>query len=447
MVSISAQVEEATPVGIAGALSRMITSGELAPGTRLPTVRDLAADLGVSPATVSLAWRTLRTAGLVTSRGRSGSFVRSGTRAWLPSRYRGLDGSYAARLDLSRGTPDPLLLPSIGEVLEQAAVESRRSERTGTYLRKPDIAPLHDLLRETWPGPVESLTVTNGALDGIDRALGALVHFGDRVAVESPTFPPFLDLLEAHGLAPVPFDLDACGPRVPSFRVALRRAPAVVLLQPRAHNPTGVSTTPERAEALAGVLRRTREADRAVVVEDDHAWAISSAPMVSLGRWLPDRVVHVRSFSKSHGPDLRIGALGGPREIVDRIVSRRLLGPGWTSRLTQSLLWGLLTHPDALATVERAREAYAARQRSFSESLARQGVSMPVADGLNAWLPVSLEQSALTHLVAAGILVAPGSPFEVTNPAQGREHVRVTVGVVAEGLADVAAHLAEVARR
>ena len=447
MVSISAQVDEPTPVGIAAALSRMITSGELAPGARLPTVRDLAADLGVSPATVSQAWQTLRTAGLITSRGRSGSFVRFESREWLPSRYRGLDGTYAARLDLSRGTPDPELLPSLDTVLAQAVAESRWSERTGTYQRKPDISHLHDLLRDSWPWPVESLTVTNGALDGIDRALAALVHFGDRVAVESPTFPPFLDLIEAYGLVPVPFVLDSAGPSVASFRAALRRSPAVVLLQPRAHNPTGVSMTPARAEALAGVLRRTRLARHTVVVEDDHAWAISSAPMVSLGAHLPERVVHVRSFAKSHGPDLRIGALGGPRPLVDRIVSRRLLGPGWTSRLTQSLLWGLLTDASALATLDRARETYAARQREFASCLALQGLSVPVADGLNAWVPVTGERSALTRLVAAGVLVAPGSPFEVTRPPAGGEHVRVTVGAVSEAMPDVTTHLAAVARR
>ena len=77
---VALELDERTPRGIAAALARLITSGDLAPGDRLPTVRDLAAELGVSPATVSHAWQTLAAAGLITSRGRSGSFVRSAPR-------------------------------------------------------------------------------------------------------------------------------------------------------------------------------------------------------------------------------------------------------------------------------------------------------------------------------------------------------------------------------
>lgn len=68
MKSVALTVEKRTPHGIAGAISRLITTGDLAPGDRLPTVRDLAKDLGVSPATVSHAWQTLAAAGLITSR-------------------------------------------------------------------------------------------------------------------------------------------------------------------------------------------------------------------------------------------------------------------------------------------------------------------------------------------------------------------------------------------
>ncbi len=122
-------------------------------------------------------------------------------------------------------------------------------------------------------------------------------------------------------------------------------------MQPRAHNPTGVSMTHARAEHLAVILARRRNGENAIVIEDDHSGAISTAPDVTLATWLPERVLHVRSFSKSHGPDLRIGALGGPRALVDRVVARRLLGPGWTSRMTQALLYELLTDEDSVADI------------------------------------------------------------------------------------------------
>jgi DNA-binding GntR family transcriptional regulator len=62
-------IEVPSPAGIAAAIGRLITAGRLAPGDRLPTVRELAGLLGVSPATVSSAWQALSAAGLIVSRG------------------------------------------------------------------------------------------------------------------------------------------------------------------------------------------------------------------------------------------------------------------------------------------------------------------------------------------------------------------------------------------
>jgi DNA-binding transcriptional MocR family regulator len=436
MKSIVLAIEERSPKGIAGGIARLITTGDLAPGDRLPTVRELATDLGVSPATVSHAWQTLASTGLIISRGRSGSFVRSVPREWMPRRYRGLDGALEARLDLSRGTPDPELLPALGPALSRI---STRAD-TSSYQAKPDIPELHDLLRTTWPSPVESITVTNGALDAIDRALATLVRFGDRVIVENPTFPPFLDLLEHHGLEPIGVELDRDGMLPDAFTTALRSSPAIVLLQPRAHNPTGASMSLERAKELAFVLYRSRSAENAIVIEDDHSGAISTAPDVTLATWMPERVLHVRSFSKSHGPDLRIGALGGPRALVDRVVARRLLGPGWTSRMTQALLFELLTDAVSVAEVDYARDTYATRQRLLADSL---GVA--AGDGINTLLQVADERAAIVRLTAAGIRVAPGAPFQVGDASGQQPFVRVTVGVARDEIREVAAALADAA--
>ncbi|MCU0275127.1 MAG: GntR family transcriptional regulator, partial [Acidimicrobiales bacterium] len=107
-------VHERTARGIAAAVSRLVSHGELAPGGRLPTVRELAGALGTSPTTVSEAWRQLARVGVIESRGRAGTFVAGRTHHGGPRRYRRMaEHPPPFRLDLSTGTPDPALLPDL----------------------------------------------------------------------------------------------------------------------------------------------------------------------------------------------------------------------------------------------------------------------------------------------------------------------------------------------
>ncbi len=460
------QIDDVTPRGIAAAIARGVTSGELRPGDRLPTVRALGARLGVSPATVSHAWQALGQAGLIESRGRAGSFVRQHPQSWLPPRMLGLVAGAelpedATHLDLSHGTPDPALLPALGPALSRV---SARAE-TSSYHDLPVIPELGRVLDESWPYRAESLTVVDGALDAVSRSLESVVRFGDRVVLESPGFPAFFDLVSALGATVVPVALDEFGILPSSLAAALRHGPSALVLQPRAQNPTGASMTAERAEELARVIGAARTGSKLVVIEDDHSGQISTAAPVSLGRWIPRQVLHVRSFSKSHGPDLRIAALGGPAAAIDRIVSRRMLGPGWTSRMVQRILADLLTDSAALEAVTEARRQYYSRQKALNAELARLGVHATTGigtapstlpDGINLWLPVANERAALVQLAAAGIRVAPGSPFLVGGavhidaaagrglasvPGVGPGFVRVTAGLITTDIAAVAAAL------
>jgi DNA-binding transcriptional MocR family regulator len=428
------------PRGIAGAIARQIRQGELVAGERLPTVRDVAAELGVSPATVSEAWQALRRAGLVESRGRAGSFVCAVPQPWLSPRVQGLVGSVEGLpLDLSRGSPDPALLPA----LEPAFARVRPTADTNVYQEIPVLPELREVLTAMWPYPAEVITVVNGAQDAVGRALEQVVGFGDRVAIESPGFPAFLDMLDVLGAEIVPLELDDEGVTVASLRRALKSGPAAVVLQPRAQNPTGVSMSAHRAEELARAVGRARSS--AVVIEDDHSGGISAGPDVSLGTWLPAHVVHVRGFSKSHGPDLRIAALGGPAAVLDGVVARRMLGAGWTSRMLQTILLDLLVEPRSVQAVERARRTYAQRQAAVCAALAGHGVNLRVPDGINLWLPVQDERAALVQLTTAGIRAAGGSPFLAPGTATS-DHLRVTTGLVeTREAAHVAAALAAAA--
>lgn len=434
------EIESRTPAGIAAALGRLITSGRIAPGERLPTVRQFAAELGVSPATISHAWQALSAAGLIVSRGRSGTFVREQAPRWLPARIQSMAGfSQPTRIDLSRGTPDPELLPALGPAL------SRVSQRavTPSYQDLPVIPELLTVLMASWPFPAEAITVVDGALDAISRSLDQVTRFGDRVIVENPGFPPFFDLLDQIGVERIPVAVDEHGIIPESFAAALRLSPAAVILQPRAQNPTGASMTAERARELARLLATIKVAADTVVIEDDHSGEISIAGDVSLGRWLPERTLHVRSFSKSHGPDLRIAALGGPSALVDPIVARRMLGPGWTSRMLQTILHDLLTDGESIAQISEARRIYFARQRALADALAGFSLDVLQADGINTWLPVADERDAIVQLAASGIRVAGGSPFLASD--EPGAFIRVTVGALAGDVEPVARALAAAA--
>jgi len=426
---------------IAAVIGRMITAGQLPVGGRLPTVRELSARLGVSPTTVSEAWRSLADVGAIEARGRNGTYVRPPTGPGGPRRYRRItEGPGHFELDLSSGTPDPLLLPDLGPVVSRVGKQSL----TSSYLDHPVLPALEEELRRSWPFAPEAVTVVDGAMDALDRVAQVVLRLGDRVVVEHPSFPPLLDLLDQLGCAVVPVDVDDDGPSVAGLRAVLAEGEVRALfVQPRAQNPAGSRLTGRRARALADVLAATAT----VVVEDDHANDISGAELVSLGTFLPARTVHIRSYSKSHGPDLRLAAVGGAGEVVTAVANRRRLGPGWSSRILQALLLELLQDPATPEVMATARAVYGRRRAIVSDALDAAGVAVAGRDGINLWMGVANERSAAVALATRGIGVAPGEPFLV-RPDD--DHLRVTVGLITgpdDHVALVADHLAQAATR
>ncbi|MSW81549.1 MAG: aminotransferase class I/II-fold pyridoxal phosphate-dependent enzyme [Actinobacteria bacterium] len=439
---VCAAISDPSPKGIAAALNRLIRAGRLTTGERLPTVRDLAVRLGVSPATVSEAWQALSAVGAIESRGRAGTFIQETSEPSRPVRYLsvGLAPS-ASGIDLSTSMPDPLLLPSLRTALE--AVTGNSLAWTTSYLEDPVLPALEALLRSSWPYDPARLVTVDGALDGLARVIEQVVGLGDRVAMENPGFPALIDLLESRGAEIIPMAMDDSGVLPQELARALEQDPVAVFMHPRAQNPTGAAFTPARLGELVKVLRPFR----AIVIETDHSGAIAESEDLSVGSFLVDRTVRIRSYSKSHGPDLRIAALSGPAHIVDPLMARRMLGPGWTSRILQSVLVQLLVDPHSQASVAHAAGVYSRRTFALKAALEEKGVRASPGDGLNIWVEVNDERSALLTLAAAGIRVAPGSPFMVEPlPAQ---FLRITSGLLPdepEELAEIAGHVVVAAR-
>ncbi|MHB1571504.1 MAG: aminotransferase class I/II-fold pyridoxal phosphate-dependent enzyme, partial [Solirubrobacteraceae bacterium] len=241
-------------------MSSAIGDGVLAEGQRLPPIRVLAAELSLSPSTVAAAWGALARAGAIRTDGRRGSRV--ATLRPGPSRYRQAhDRPMAPRLDLSSGTPDPALLPDLGPSLARLG----RRATAGRYLDDPTLPELAEALAPTWPAPPSTLTVVDGAMDGLDALARQTLRPGDLVVVENPAFPPLLDLLDALGVRILGVPLDDEGVVPDGLAAALSRRPTALFIQPRAHTPTGATLSPRRVEELAAPL----EATSTLVVEDD----------------------------------------------------------------------------------------------------------------------------------------------------------------------------------
>jgi len=432
---IEARLEERSAQGIAVAIGSLITDGQIGSGDKLPTVRSLAAHLGVSANTVSDAWRVLQAHGTITTDRRRGTTVRAtrvgpGGRYWqVPVEPGTID------LDLSTGTPDRNLLPPVGPVLQRLHADVAVT----SYVDPPLLAALEDELRRRWPYDQASLTVVDGAQDALDRVIRELVGLGDTVIVEDPTFPPLLDMLELAGARIIGVPLNDEGPDLPSLRAAMDSGPVAILTQPRAHNPTGVHTSADRARAIAELVLGTRT----LVVEDDHSAGATGVPINSVGEHAPDNTVHIHSFSKSHGPDLRIAALGGPVKVIDNIVRRRQLGPSWTSRLIQEILVTMLTDPTTEELVAKAAAAYRRRRDDLAGRLTDLGVSVQPGVGLNMWVAVDDELRAVVALAAHGIGVAPGGPFRVDPTTD--QHIRISIGSLHRDLERVAKTIADAA--
>jgi DNA-binding transcriptional MocR family regulator len=434
-VWLAARVEGRSARAIAAGVAALIRHGELHAGDKLPTVRDLAGELGISPATVSEAWSVLRRRRAVSGTGRNGTWVAGLPSAPRPRRFDRI-GSFGERLtlDLTLAGPDPQLLPDLHEAFDAGL----RTERLNDYERTAITPALREAVLPTWPFDPQSLLAVNGGFEGLLLLLQTTVLPGDHVAVETPTTLRLLDILEVLGAQAVPVECDGGGPLPQSLAHALSTRPVAFVYQPRGQSPTGSFTDPVRAGELAGVLA----ASQALVIEDDGLADVSTQPLHSLGRRLPERTVLVRSYSKTHGPDLRAAVVGGAAEAVERARAYRTFGAGWTSRIVQDALAWLLQDPSTQAIVSSAREEYAARRVRMGESLARAGISTANRDGLSLWVPVADERSALVTLAARGIAVTPGDRFWV---AGGAPHVRVATSqpivdaeLVAEALVEAA---------
>lgn len=410
---------------ITASIEAAIEDGRLAPGDPLPSVRRLAADLDVSPMTVMSAFKELRARGVITTHERRRTRVSArppiARRATIP-----LGGRVR---DLASDNPDPLLLPDLAEALRsiEAPVHLYGGETVLPQLNELACEQLAQIGVEA-----EHIAVTSGTFEAIERILEAHAKPGDRVLVEDPGYTGVLDLVRALGLEPIGVPVDDVGMLPDQLAAELRRGAVAAIYTPRAQNPAGSAFDAERARELRRVLRAH---PGVLLVEDDHAGPVTEEPYHTL---TGDRDLWavIRSASKSLGPDLRLAVVAADRVTLSRVEGRQLLASGWVSFVLQRLVVELWQDAATQRLLARAAEAYGERRQALLAALQVRQVSAQGRSGLNVWVPVAEETTAMRNMLALGWAVASGEIFRVRTPPG----LRITTAAVPldeiDGLAD-----------
>lgn len=417
-------------------------------GHRLPASRELVRSHRVSATTVSRALARLVVEGIVEVRVGDGAYrvapPRPGTSidtAWQHERFSGrVDHMVPVRGDVGASGLRSILEPTPTGGIDLATGylhQSHRPDRAlglalGRAARRPaawGTGPAHGLasLRE-WFGadfvsPVApgDVVVTSGGQSALAVTLRALAEPGDPLLVEAPTYPGILSAARGASLRPLPFVTGPDGPDLDQVdRMLGRSTAAVVVLQPRHHNPTGATLGDrQRTDLLALAARH-----RAFVVEDDyarwlgHTWPSGPAPTL-LDQDDSGRVVTLRSLTKALSPSLRIGAVVARGEARDRILSTHVSDHFFISRVMQEAALDFVSSA-AWTTHQRAlgREL-AARRRIVLDALDRHlpsgiGAAAPHG-GYFVWLDIAAtgmaDRQVQDACLSQGVRVTAGGAY------------------------------------
>jgi GntR family transcriptional regulator / MocR family aminotransferase len=422
------------------ALREAIATGRLAPGLRLPSSRDLAAQVGVSRNTAVAAYELLASEGWLESRGAGGSFVaelpqaavqvsdRASVAPWADSRWlRGETGGWpppltsgpAPAYHFKTGMPEVAGFPfDVLRRLHTRALQAAAREPA----RYPDAQGL-PALREAIAGHVSSsravactaadVVVTAGAQQALDLIARVLVTPGRTLAaVENPGYPPMRAALLGAGarLAPVPVDAEGL------VVEALPREARIVCVTPSHQSPLGMALSLARRRELLNWAA----SHQAVVIEDDYdgEFRFTSRPLDALKTLDRDgRVFYVGTLSKSMLPALRLGYVVAPAWARDALVAAKHAAGFGSPALMQVAVAGFIAEGHLLRHVRRLRTEYAERRRVLEQMIQRhlgeRAEIFPAIAGLHlaVGLP-GVDTDELTRRAwAAGVGVEPLSRY------------------------------------
>ncbi|WP_445399458.1 MocR-like pyridoxine biosynthesis transcription factor PdxR [Streptomyces sp. LE64] len=374
------------------ALRAAARSGRLAPGTRLPSSRDLAADLGVSRGLVTEAYEQLTAEGYLRSDRGAGTWVGDAARAARPGARDRAPGRHGAAVDFLPGSPDLSLFPRAGWT---AAHRTALADLAHDGLGYPDPGGLPRLRtalaqmlarRRGVVADPQRLVVCSGVAQALTLVGGALHARGGRtVGVEDPGSPPHAELFRAVGLRTVALPVDDEGVALGPLASSGARC---VVTTPAHQFPLGIGYSAARRAAL---LDWAREVD-GLVVEDDYDgdFRYDRSPVGALQGLDPERVFYTGSVSKSLAPGLRLGWLLAPAGWVDTIVARKRTMDLGNPVLEQEVLAGFVEGGGYERQLRRCGRAYRERRDALVTAV-REGFPGAEVTGISAGL----------HLIAA----------------------------------------------
>ena len=431
---------------LAAALTALISSGELPPGTLLPSERALASTLAVSRGTLVTAYTTLRSLGLLDSRQGSGTRVRGAAQPRLAvsaTRITPLTTAADAGLaDLSSAA-----LPGqdwVADVIGAVSPDDLRRWVRGPGYHPAGLPALRAALARhcTEDGLVsepEQLLVTSGSQQALQLIATALIAPGDEVLVEDPTNWGALDAFRDRGarLRTIPLRDDGVDVDV-LVRLLRSRRPRLLYLVPAVHNPVGVSIRPAVAKVIAAAVAETGT----TLVEDLSTMdtLFAGTPPPSMASLAPDApVLTIGSLSRLFWGGIRVGWIRSTVDFVRKLVTYRSSADMGSSVPSQLAALRLLDY------VPMARRSRASQLRAGYEWTADLlAAHLPdwswvePEGGPSLWVRLP-EGNALAVAEAArrgGVLVAPGSIFSATDGQLDRVRVSFAGGpdTVLEGV-------------
>lgn len=411
--------------------AQAIRSGDMPPGTRLPTHRQLAAEHGLALVTASRVYTELEAMGLVSGETGRGTFVRE--ISLPPGQGSGQMSVVAGMLDLNFNYPS---LPGQADLLRTALRQLALSGDLEALLRyQPHAGRVHEraaaarhLLSRGLAVASEQVLLVSGAQHGLAVTMMALLKPGDVIAVDALTYSGFKVLAETLHLEIVAIPVTPTGPDLEYLHSLCRKRPVrAVYSMPTLHNPLGWVMGLALREQLVAIARQ----HNLMIIEDAaYAFLAEDAPP-PLATLAPERTVYVAGLSKSVATGLRVGFVAAPVPWV-KAVERTIMATTWNVPGVMSAI--------AVGWIEDGTVAQLEAQKR-EDARARQALAAQVLTGLEylshpssyfLWLPLPEEARAdqvAMALQRENVSVSTAEPFAVG--AHVPHALRLALGSVA----------------